>query len=140
MSQTGLVGYPMALLGGVAVREPERGAVSVHHVPDHRGRPGRRGVVHHRLGRAEHPMVGVCALDPDAGFVRGDHLGLAQGRNSAPLTVLTTPLCAPQQVHQAALAEMQPDTSRDLALTYKRAGSVPIPLVTAVGPCPFSSL
>src|SRR4051794_8567939 len=40
MRQAGLVSCGMALLGRVAVREPERGAVSVHHVPDHRGRPG----------------------------------------------------------------------------------------------------
>src|SRR4051794_29450793 len=32
-----------------------------------------------------------------------------QGRNSAPLPALEPPLCAPQQVHEATLAELQPE-------------------------------
>jgi len=67
----------MALLRAVAVRGPERRVVPVQHVADHLRAPAESGLVQHRIRRPEDPMLGVDALNPHAGFVAGDGLGLA---------------------------------------------------------------
>ena len=41
MSQAGLLGSRMALLGGVTIRQPDQGPMAVHHGADHRGGAGR---------------------------------------------------------------------------------------------------
>lgn len=77
MGEAGLVHGGMTLLCGVAVRDPHRGPVAVHHLPHHDGAPRRRSLVDDRLGRMEDPMVSVAALDAHAGLVRCDHRGPA---------------------------------------------------------------
>jgi hypothetical protein len=61
-----------------------------------------------RLG-AEDPMVGVAAFNPDTSLVRGHHLRSPQGCDGVRPTTREASLRTPQQVHQAALAEMQPE-------------------------------
>jgi hypothetical protein len=65
-----------------------------------------------RLRRAEHPMVGVGALNPHPGLIRGDDLGPAQRRDGGLATGLEAGLRTPEQVHQAALAEREPEQIR----------------------------
>ena len=63
--------------------------------------------MHDRLRRAEHPVVSVAPLDPDAGFVGGDNCGLAQGRYGLLAAGAEAALRPAKQVHQTALAELQ---------------------------------
>jgi hypothetical protein len=121
--KAGLLDLAMALLGRVAVRQPDRGPVARHRRLHHRGRPRRRGVVHHGLLAAEHPVVGGATLDPGPGLVGGDHLSATERRDGLRAPRLAIPsgcaewnlwqtspgleaaLGAAQQVHQPALAE-----------------------------------
>ena len=68
--------------------------------------------MHHGVGRVEHPVISVAALDPDAGLVRGDHSGPAQGGHGGLATGTEAPLRALEQVHQPALAERQTEQVR----------------------------
>ena len=112
MRQTGLVSSPMTLLSGVAVGKPHGWAVAVHHRANHRGSSGQSGLMHDRLGRAEDPVVGVRALNPDASLIRGDHLSLTKRRDGADLPLSKAPLRPAKQVHQPALAEREPEQIR----------------------------
>ena len=49
MRQAGLVLGGMALLGGLAVRDPHRRLVHIHHLAHHDSAARRRGHVHHGL-------------------------------------------------------------------------------------------
>ena len=61
MGQAGLMLGGMALLGSVAVRDPHRGPVAVHHLPHHDSAPCRGGRVHDGVRRMEDPCVdGPC--------------------------------------------------------------------------------
>ena len=51
------------LLGRVAIRDPHRWSVAVHHLPHHNGATCRGGRVHHGLRRMEVPVVGIAAID-----------------------------------------------------------------------------
>ena len=57
-------------------------------------------------------MVGVAALDPDPGLVRGDHAGAAQGGDGVLAADLEPALGPAQQVHQPALADCQAEQVR----------------------------
>ncbi len=61
--QTGLLAIGVALLGGVAVRQPHGGPVPIHGLVDHAGASGRGGVMHDRLLAAELPVKAVRTLD-----------------------------------------------------------------------------
>jgi len=83
--------------------------VPVHHRVHDGGGARRRGLVHHGVLAAEHPVVAGAALDPYSGFVRGHHLGTAQRRDGRLPPGLEPTLGAAEQVHQPALAEAQPE-------------------------------
>src|SRR4051812_11288958 len=63
MSQAGLLGSRMALLGGVTIRQPDQGPMAVHHGPDHRGGAGRGSLMNDSVLAAELPVIGVRAFD-----------------------------------------------------------------------------
>jgi hypothetical protein len=58
---------------------------------------------------AKHPVIGVCPLDPHPGLVRGDDRGSTQRRHGLLAPGLKAILCAPEQVHQPALADGKPE-------------------------------
>jgi hypothetical protein len=60
-----------------------------------------------RLGAAKHPMIGVRALNPDAGLVRCDDRSPAQCRHRLCPALGKAPPGPLQQVHQPALAERE---------------------------------
>ena len=107
MRQAGLLRVGMTLLGGIAIRQPDRRSVPLHHVPDHDGAARRRRVMDHGIVAAEHPMKRIAALDADAGLVRGDHFGLAEHRESIVALGHKSSLRPAEHVHQAALADGQ---------------------------------
>ena len=59
------------------------------------------------LGRAENPVVGVRAFNPDASLIRGDHLSLTKRRDGAELPFSKAPLRSAKQAHQRTLAELE---------------------------------
>ena len=73
----------------------------------------------HGLGQAEDPAIGVAALDPHVGLVRGDHECRAKGRHGDLATGSEAPLRAAEQVHQAALAwGVSPNRSDSAACSH----------------------
>jgi hypothetical protein len=69
MGEAGLMRGGVPLLGGVAIRDPHRRPMPVHHLSHHDSAPRRRRRVHHRAGRVEHPVKGIATSDPDANLV-----------------------------------------------------------------------
>ena len=79
MGETGLMRHAVPLLRRIAVGTPDLRPVAVHQVAHHDGAAGRSGAMDNRLARAEHPLKGVAALDPDTGLVGCHDLCPAQG-------------------------------------------------------------
>src|SRR5215204_6790878 len=98
MRQAGLLGFCMALLGRVAIREPDCGPMAVHHGADHGSGAGWGGLMNNGIWAAEHPVIGVRALNPDPGLVRGDNLGSAECRHGLVAPGLKATLCPAEQV------------------------------------------
>ena len=63
------------LLRRIAIRQPEVRAMIAHDGINHLGAAREGSLMHHRIGRAENPVIGVQSLNPHPGFVRGDCLG-----------------------------------------------------------------
>src|SRR5829696_8669848 len=99
----------MALLGRIAIGEPDCRAMAVHYRPDHRGGARRRGLMNDGVLAAKHPVIRVCALDPHPGLVRSDDRGPAQRRAGILAWGLELTLRPAQQVHQPALADGEPE-------------------------------
>src|SRR3712207_9561181 len=63
----------MTLLGTVEIRDPDRRAVTIRHLPDDvRTTAAADHVDHHRVV-LEHPVPATAAIDAHAGLVRADH-------------------------------------------------------------------
>jgi hypothetical protein len=76
--QTGLMALAVTLLGAITIRGAERRAMTTHHISKHLGRPTEGRLVKHTPIRAEHPVLGVDALDPHAHLITGHGGRLAQ--------------------------------------------------------------
>jgi hypothetical protein len=61
----------VTLLGAITIRGAERRAMTTHHISKHLGRPTEGRLVKHNPIRAEHPVLGVDALDPHAHLITG---------------------------------------------------------------------
>ena len=105
--QTGLLAIGVALLGGVAVRQPHGGPMPVHDLVHHAGAPRRGGVVHHRVLAAENPVIGVRALDAHARLVGRHHGGTPQGRQGGVAPGVEAGFGPAQHVGETALADAQ---------------------------------
>jgi hypothetical protein len=102
--QTGLMALAVTLLGAITIRGAERRAMTTHHISKHLGRPTEGRLVKHNPIRAEHPVLGVDALDPHAHLITGHGGRLAQARQdrgSLPVERRPRPI---KDVAQRALA------------------------------------
>ena len=61
------------------------------------------------LVAAEHPLISVAALDPHAGLIRRYDLGSAKGGDCAIALERKSALRPAEHVHQAALADGEPE-------------------------------
>ena len=95
------------LLGAVAVRGPERRTVPAHQIAHHLRAAAESGLVQHDARSAEHPMLGIDALDPHAGFIAGDGPGLAQLLEDHGLLGIERRLGPLQHIAEPALADLQ---------------------------------
>jgi hypothetical protein len=107
--KAGLLRVGMALLGCVPIPTPDIRPVPVHHGAYHDGAARRGRRMNGRAIRAEYPMIGVAHLDVDTCFVRADNTRLAQPGHGIIATAGEPPLRPAQNVHQAALADRQPE-------------------------------
>lgn len=69
-----------------------------------------------RVGAAKYPLIGVAPLDPHAGLVGGDDLGMAQHRNGLVALGCESALRPTQHVHQATLTDGQTEQVDERAL------------------------
>ncbi len=85
-----------------------------HFVHDPRG-TGIIGLMHDRVLAMENPVIRVCALDPNAGFIAGDNLGGAYNGLRLLGLDLEPGMRADEHVHQRALAHIEPESIAEQA-------------------------
>jgi hypothetical protein len=76
--QTGLPSLGVAMLGAVEIGDPNRRAMTGHHLGDDAGTTAAADHMDHHLVVLEHPVPAGAAVDAHAGLVRADHPGPAQ--------------------------------------------------------------
>src|SRR3954451_24790825 len=97
----------MAALSAVEVGDPDRRAVSGHHLGDDTRTTAVADYVDHHLVVLEHPVPAILAIDAHAGLVRADHPRPTQAVQDGRGLGIEAGLAAPECRIERALADRQ---------------------------------
>ena len=109
MGEADLPGVGMALLGAVEVRDPNGGAMAVHHLGDDGRRPALADDVDDHGVVLEHPVPAGLAVDAHPGFVRTHHARAAQAGEDGADFAVEARLGTAEHGVQRPFADRQPE-------------------------------